>query len=247
MKSKSFWISIVAVGISFIGGFILANAFNRNELDGLRAENARLKSQSSQTGQNQSDLALTENEIRQKIAEADKNPADFSFQKNLGLALYRYAAMKQDSILLSEIEKILKRAYDLNNKDYEVTVALGNLQFDLGYLRNKNENFAQAREYYQKALENNPKDVNVRTDYGLTYFLQNPPDYEKAIVEFRKSLEENPKNERTLQFLTQALLQTGNTAEAEASHAKLKEINPNTPNLAEFQAQMAQSKSAAEK
>lgn len=247
MKRKSFWISIIAVGISFIGGFILANAFNRNELDTLRSENARLKGQSAKTENNQSELALTENEIRQKIDEADKNPADFSFQKNLGLALYRYAAVKQDSVLLAEIEKILKRAYDLNEKDYEVIIALGNLQFDLGYLRNKNENFAQAREYYQKALENNPKDVNVRTDYGLTYFLQNPPDYEKAITEFRKSLEDNPKNERTLQFLTQALLQTGNTAEAEVSHARLKEINPSTPNLAEFQAQMAQSKNSAEK
>ena len=247
MKRKSFWISIIAVGISFIGGFILANAFNRNELDTLRAENARLKNQSPQTEKNQSELALTENEIRQKIVEADQNPTDFSFQKNLGLALYRYAAMKQDPILLAEIEKILRRAYDLNERDYEVMVALGNLQFDLGYLRNKNENFAQARAYYQKALENNPKDVNVRTDYGLTYFLQNPPDYEKAIAEFRNSLEDNPKNERTLQFLTQALLQTGNTVEAEAIHAKLKEINPNTPNLAEFQAQKAQSKIAAEK
>jgi tetratricopeptide (TPR) repeat protein len=247
MKRKSFWISIIAVGISFVGGFILANAFNRNELDTLRAENARLKNQSTQTEKNQSELALTENEIRQKIAEADQNPTDFSFQKNLGLALYRYAAMKQDPILLAEIGKILSRAYDLNERDYEVLVALGNLQFDLGYLRNKNENFAQARVYYQKALENNPKDVNVRTDYGLTYFLQNPPDYEKAINEFRNSLEDNPKNERTLQFLTQALLQTGNTVEAEVSHAKLKEINPNTPNLAEFQAQREQSKSAAEK
>lgn len=247
MKNKSFWISIIAVIVSFAGGFLLANAFNRNELDSLRAENARLKSQSGQTEQNQSELALTENEIRQKIAEADKHPTDFTFQKKLGLALYRYAAMKQDSMLLAEIEKILKRAYDLNDKDYEVVVALGNLQFDLGYLKNKKENFTQAREYYQKALESNPKNVNVRTDYGLTYFLQNPPDYEKAIAEFRKSLEDNPKNERTLQFLTQALLQTGNAAEAEEIHAKLKEINPNTPNLAEFQAQTAQNKGAAEK
>jgi tetratricopeptide (TPR) repeat protein len=247
MKNKSFWISIIAVGISFVGGFILANAFNRTELDALRAENARLKSEPAQSEQNQSKAALTEDEIRQKLADADQNPSNFSLQKNLGLALYRYAAMSQDSALLSEIERILKRAYDLNEKDYEVTVALGNLQFDLGYLRKKNENFEQARVYYSKALEQNPKDVNVRTDNGLTYFLQNPPDYEKAIDEFRKSLEDNPKHERTLQFLTQALLQNGNTTEAEIYLAKLKEINPNTPNLAEFQAQMAQSKNAAEK
>ena len=247
MKNKSFWISIIAVIISFAGGFILANAFNRIELDALRAENARLKSEPEKSVENQSELALTETEIRQKIAEADQNPADFSFQKNLGLALYRYAAMKQDSIMLAEVEKILKRAYNLNEKDTEVAVALGNLQFDLGYIKKDNESFARAREYYSKVLEQNPKDVNVRTDYGLTFYLQNPPETEKAIAEFQKSLLENPKHAKTLQFLTQAMLQTGNTAEAEVYLAKLKEINPNTPNLAELQAQMAQNENAAKK
>ena len=247
MKNKSFWISIIAVIISFVGGFILANAFNRNELDTLRAENARLKNEPEKSGGNQSELALTEAEIRQTITEAERKSSDFSFQKNSGLALYRYAAMKQDSAMLAEVEKILKRAYNLNDKDYEVTVALGNLQFDLGFLNKKNENFAVAREYYSKALQQNPKDVNVRTDYGLTYFLQSPPETEKAIAEFQKSLLDNPKSERTLQFLTQALLQKGNTTEAEIYLAKLKEINPNTPNLAEFRAQMTQSVNASEK
>ncbi|HEY0658584.1 MAG TPA: tetratricopeptide repeat protein [Pyrinomonadaceae bacterium] len=244
MKNKSFWISIIAVFISFAGGFILANAFNRNELDALRAENARLKNEPEKSEQNQSELALTEEEIRQRIAEADQNPADFSFQKNLGLALYRYAAMKQDSTMLAEVEKILKRAYVLNEKDYEVAVALGNLQFDLGYIEKKNEGFAEARKYYSKVLEQNPKDVNVRTDYGLTYFLQTPPETEKAIAEFQKSLQENPKHEKTLQFLTQSLLQVGNTTEAEIYLAKLREIKPNTPSLAEFQAQMTQNVNA---
>ena len=244
MKNKSFWISLVAVGISFAGGFILANAFNRSELDALRAENVRLKNEPEKSELNQSELALTEEEIRRTIAEAESKSSDFSFQKNSGLALSRYAAMKQDSMLLAEVEKILKRAHALNDKDYEVTVALGHLQFDLGYLKKKNESYALAREYYSKALQQNPKDVNVRTDYGLTYYLQSPPETEKAIAEFLKSLQDNPKHVKTLQFLTQALLQTGNTTEAEKHLAVLKSINPNTPNLAEFQAQMTE---AAEK
>lgn len=245
MKNKSFWISLIAVGISFAGGFLLANAFNRSELDALRAENNRLKSEPQKSAENQSELALTEAEIRQKIAEADTNPADFSYQKNLGLALYRYAAMKQDSIMLAEVEKILKRAHNLNEKDTEILIALGNLQFDLGYIKKNNENFAGAREYYSKVLEQNPKDVNVRTDYGLTFYLQNPPEIEKAVAEFRKSLAENPKHAKTLQFLTQAMLQNGNNAEAEVYLSKLKEINPKTPNLAELQAQLAQNENAA--
>ena len=84
-----------------------------------------------------------------------------------------------------------------------------------------------------------PNDVDVRTDYGITFYLQNPPDNDKAIAEFNKSLKENPKHEKTLQFLTQAFLKQGKTKEAESVLAKLKEINPNTPTLAEIQTQIS--------
>jgi tetratricopeptide (TPR) repeat protein len=248
MNTKTIWISIIAVIISFIGGFILANAFNRSELDALRAENARLKNDpSGGAAQNQSETALGEEEIRRKIAEAEQNPTNFQFQKNLGMALYRYAAMKQDAQMLAEVEKILLRANQLNEKDYDVLVALGNVRFDIGYLKKQTEEFQKAREYYAKALEQNPKDVNVRTDLALTYFLQNPPDNEKAIAEFQKVLQENPKHERALQFITQTFLKTGNRKEAETYHSKLKEINPDTPGIEEFQAQMSQEANQAEK
>lgn len=247
MKSKSIWISIIAVIISFIGGFILANAFNRNELDELRAENSRLKSAPEKSAQNQSELALTEEEIRQRIAEADQNPDDFTYQKNLGLALYRYAAMKQDANLLTQIEKILRRANRLNDKDYDVIIALGNLQFDLGYIKKNNENFAAAREFYATALGQNANDVNVRTDLALTYFLQNPPDNARAVEEFKKSLQINPKHEKSLLFIAQALLQIGDKTGAESYLGKLKEVNANAPTLDELQTQTAQNLSGAQK
>ena len=50
MNGKSLAISIIAVIISFIGGFILANALNRSETDALRAENARLLKNPVETG-----------------------------------------------------------------------------------------------------------------------------------------------------------------------------------------------------
>jgi tetratricopeptide (TPR) repeat protein len=247
MNSKSLWISIVAVVLSFAGGFILANALNRSEMDGLRAENARLKTDSGDLSENESETALSEDEIRRRINEAEQNPTNFSFQKNLGLALYRYAAMKQDAVMLSEVEKILNRAHRLNEKDNDVLVALGNLQFDFGYFKKSNEGFVKAREYYAKALEQNPNDVDVRTDLGLTYFLANPPQLEKAIAEFKISLENNPKHEKTLQFLTQSYIKTGNTPQAEIYLARLKEINPQTPNLEDFQTQMAAEAGLSEK
>jgi tetratricopeptide (TPR) repeat protein len=239
MNRKSILISIVAVILSFAGGFLLANALNRSEMENLRAESARLKTSASEASESETATALSDDEIRRRISEADQNPTNFAFQKNFGLALYRYATMKQDEKLLGEVERILNRAHQLNDKDYDVLVALGNLRFDLGFFRKSNTEFADARGLYAKALEQNPNDVDVRTDLGLTYFLANPPQLEKAIEEFKTSLEKNPKHEKTLQFLTQSLIKSGKTPEAEIYLKRLKEINPQTPDLETFQTQMA--------
>ena len=234
MNKKLFWLSIIAVIISFIGGFILANALNRSEISNLQAENGRLKNLQETAKQNDQELTLSSDEIDKKIAEADQNPKNISFQKNLGIALYNYASMKQDAELLSEISRILTRAYNDNPQDTDVAVTLGNIYFDIGYLKKINENFLKARELYQKALEQKPNDANIRTDLGLTYFLTDPPDTDKAIAEFRKSLLVDSKHEKTLQVLTQALLSENKYAEAEKYLEQLKNINPNNQFLPEY-------------
>ncbi len=247
MKTKILLLSIAAVIISFIGGFILANALNRNDLNALRAENERLKNSQTASKTSESENALSDEEIAQKIAEADRNPTNFAFQKGLGLALYRYATVKQDMKLLEEVGRLLKRANQLDAKDYDVMVALGNVNFDVGYFKKDNQKFQEAREFYEKALEQKPNDSDVRTDLGLTYFLTNPPETDRAIAEFQKSLQSNAKHEKTLQVLTQALLAQNKTKEAEKYLDILREVNQNNENLPELTAQLAQSKNDSEK
>lgn len=247
MNNKVFWLSIIAVVISFIGGFILANGLNRSEMDKLRAESASLQ-KASNTGQERinsnrntsDDISLSEEEIKQKIAEAENSPKNFEFQKKLGIGLYKYAAMKRDNALLTDAEKLLNRANQLDSRDYDVTVALGNLNFDLGFFKNEYERFEKARKYYESALMQKPDDVEVRTEIGMTYLLQNPSDTRKAISELQRSLEKDPNHEKSLYFLTQAFLKEGNDAEAEKTLGKLKEINPETPSLEEVRNQLKQ-------
>lgn len=233
---------MVAVVVSFAGGFLLANALNRNELNQLRAENGRLTTAATETKQAETESVLSVEEIRARIAEADKNPSDIGFQKNLGLALYRYAAMKQDADTLAEAARLLNRAFESNPKDYDVIVTLGNTFFDIGYFKKDNAAFEKSREYYQKALDSKPSDVDVRTDFGLTYFLTNPPEYEKAVAEFQKSLQINPKHEKTLQVAAQTYLAQNKIAEAEKFVARLKEANANNQYLAQLETQIANSK-----
>lgn len=239
MNGKVFWLSIVAVVISFGGGFLLANALNRSEINELRAENGRLTTAADESKQNDAEGSLSVEEVRARIAEADKNPTDAAFQKNLGMALYRYAAMKQDAATLGEVGRLLTRAHESDPKDYAVVVALGNIYFDIGYFKKENAPFEKAREFYQKALIEKPSDVDVRTDLGLTYFLSDPPEYDRAVAEFQKSLQTNPKHEKTLQVTAQTLLAQNKIAEAEKFVARLKETNANNQYLTQLETQLA--------
>src|SRR4029079_7426476 len=120
MPKRVVWLSLAAVILSFVGGFFLANSMNRKELESLRAENERRKASPESAADGSPDLS--NDEIRAKIAEADRNPSNLAFQKNLGLALYRYATLKKDADLLAESARLLERAAALDPKDFEVLV-----------------------------------------------------------------------------------------------------------------------------
>ncbi len=234
MPNKSIWISFFAVVVSFIGGFLLANTLNRGEIEANRAENDGLKTAQVKATQNSPELTLTSEEIETKIAQADANQNNFAFQKNLGLALYRYGSMKQDPELISESARILQRAFDLDPADFDIQTGLGNAYFDVGYFNKDNESFVKSREYYGKALAKRPGDVEIRTDQGITYFLQQPPDLERAVGEFEKSLAINPKHEKTLQFLIQSLVKQNETGKAAYYLEQLKKANADNPSITEL-------------
>ena len=243
MKNYSFWISIIAVILSFAGGFLLANALNKSEIEKIRVENAGLKNSASNPAEKSPESDLSSEEISQKIAESEQHANDFKYQKNLGIALARYASMKNDPNVSAAAEKILGRAVQLNGVDADVLIALGNLNFDLGFSQKDNLKLDKAREFYQKVLDKKPEDASVRTDAALTYYLKNPPDFDQAIAELNKSLQIDSKNEKTLQFLIQSYLKTGRQNEAQTALDKLKVINPTTPTLKEIAAQIEQNES----
>lgn len=68
-------------------------------------------------------------------------------------------------------------------------VELANLYFDA-------ERFDDAIKWYEDALTLNPKDVNVSTDLGVSYYYTNQPD--KAIAQLAQSLTIDPKHAKTL-------------------------------------------------
>jgi tetratricopeptide (TPR) repeat protein len=252
MNRKTFWLSIIGIIISFAGGFLLANALNRKELDNLRAEVGRLKNTPQSDEKNSSEQTLSEEEIRQKISDADKNPENTEFQRGLAMGLYQYASMKQETKWLPEVARLLNRVYEKNPNDYNTAFSLGNIYFDIAQISENaeneeakaesNKNLLKSREFYQKALEIKPNATDVQTDIGLTFLNENPPQNDKAILEFKKSLQKNPKDERALENIVRAFINTGKTKEAEEFLGKLKQTNPNNESISELDSQLTEKK-----
>jgi tetratricopeptide (TPR) repeat protein len=68
-------------------------------------------------------------------------------------------------------------------------VQLGNLYFDA-------ERYDEAIKWYGDAIKLSPKDVNVSTDLGVSYYYSNQPD--KALEQFNHSLALDPGHGKTL-------------------------------------------------
>ncbi len=240
MDSRTVWIAVAACFIGFVGGFMLANSLNRSGA-ALTASSDVPTVNSPDQDATRSSATLTPEEIRSRIEAADQNPRDFTFQKGLGLSLYRYASLKQDSAILPETIRIMQRALDLDPADRDLQIGLGNAHFDLGYFNKDNVSFERARGFYRKALERVTSDVDVRCDLALTYFLNDPPDYDTAIAEFEKGLGFNPRHERSLQFLTQTYLKANKSEKAAETLERLRTVNPANPTIAEFATLIGQS------
>jgi tetratricopeptide (TPR) repeat protein len=224
----------------FIFGFFLANSTGRR--DGVAATEAGVAGASTANtgGEKSSAQQLSEKEIRDAIQTTEARPEDIELQKRFGMALYAYANQTRDPRFLPDAVRFLKRAADANPNDRSTMVSLANALFDLGQLGDA-ARFSEARGYYQKALELDPKDVNVRTDLGLTYYFGEPSDPQSAIREYRRSLEIDPRHEQTLQNLATALIKTGNGKEAQKTIQTLRDVNPKNAALTDLEALLAQS------
>lgn len=230
MEKKLLTIAALALIAGITIGFLIANRLNRIEMETLRNENARLKA--PKDGESDQSPTLTAEEIRSRIAKADENPSDLQYQRNLGVALYRYASMKKDVPLLAESTRLLKRALPADATGVDINAVLGNAYFDIAYFGENPQGYSEARPFYESALKKKPGDAAIRTDYGLTFFLQAPPDYNRALAEFSTALRTDPKNERALEFSIQAFLKLNDSLSARKTLDQLKAVNSSNPSIA---------------
>ena len=241
MDKNSILVATITLLVGFIGGFLLANSINRSEMNAIRSQSPMPSNSTTKPN----DRKLSPEEIKAKVAEADANPTNVTFQKDLGIGLYRYGAAEREIDVLAEAARLLERANSLDTKDGDVLVNLGNAYFDIGFAKKDMANFAKARDAYNKALAISPNDANVRTDLGISYYVQPEPDYAKAADELQKVIADNPRHDRSMQFLAQVYVEQGKIADAEKLIGRIKEIDAKNPAIGQLTAQIERVKNAA--
>lgn len=247
MKNGSMRYALLGISAGLVLGFILANGYSRAEMEKqkliVRQQQEQKSSSSPQTPAGVEQTAqetLSPEELRQVIARADANAKDLSLQRSIGLALYRYAALEQDSAILGEAVRLLERAQaGVSSSDTELLSSLGNAHFILAR-QGKPEQMAKARAVYQKALQADAKNADLRVDLGLTYLFAQPSEPLVAIKEFSQVLKSNSSFERGLEGLVVAQMEAKLTKDAAATLEKLKQVNPNNPSLPNLEIQLAQ-------
>ncbi len=165
-------------------------------------------------------------QVRAAIDAANNNPKDARAQLNAAGMYYQIGQLDR---ALEFVERAL--AVEPNNAG--ALAAAGDIRFD-------KEDFVGAAAFYERHLQQQPDNVNVRTDLGSTFYKRTPPDYDRAIAEYRKSLAIDARHENTLQNLAIVQLAKGDNSAAREAIENLANAYPSNASLAELRSKAAQ-------
>jgi Flp pilus assembly protein TadD len=98
--------------------------------------------------------------------------------------------------------------------------------------------YTTAATFYEKVLQLQPRDADLRTDLGNAYSQRKPPDYDRAIAEYRKALEIDPGHEQALTRLADTAIHKGDKTTAREAIERLAVVNPSSPALSSLRANL---------
>lgn len=158
------------------------------------------------------------------IEQARKDTSNFELQMKAA-DQFRQINRKE-----GELEFYLN-AVKIKPNDFDLLVRLGDTTFDLA-------RHADAANWYEQALKIKPNDATVKMDLGLTFYLRQPRDLDRAIEHFRAALKSDPRHEKSLQNLTQALIEKGDKTAAAETLKRFEQVSPGNPSIAELRSKL---------
>ena len=156
-------------------------------------------------------------QIAEAIEKARLEPNNYEAQMTAADLYYQIQRF-------AEAASMYEAAAKLRPEEAEPLIKAGNAHFDT-------EQYEQAEKWYLLALQKEPKNLSVRTDLGLTFFLREPPDLDRAIKEYKTSLAIDADHELTLQNLAAAYREAGDADNTSSTLERLRKVNPNNPAL----------------
>lgn len=215
-----FGVGGVLVGV--VIGFLFANSVNRSASGTLNVS-ANTTATNSVLPPDHPPIGASEGasqtgaipQVTEAIERARRSPDDFEAQMTAGDLYYQIQRF-------DDAADFYKRANELRPAENEPMIKLGNTNFDA-------ERYEEAERWYAAVLKRTPNEVNVRTDLGLTFFLRQPRDLDRAIKEFNAALVLQPDSEIALQNLALAYKEKNDQASLQKTMDRLKQVNPNNP------------------
>lgn len=227
MKKENIMFGVIGLLVGSIIGFTFANSINKSALGGTATASNTAVSQTGNPalppdhpplGTSSGGDKTQGGQLPEVMAAIEKARAEpQSYEAQMTAADLYYQIQKFD-----EAAKFYETAAKLKPGDAEPLIKAGNACFDA-------EKYTDAEKWYLQALEKEPKNINVRTDLGLSFFLREPRDIDSAIREYKASLAIDPNHEITLQNLVLAYSEKGDKENLKTTIEKLKKINPNNP------------------
>ncbi len=225
MKLDNLLFGVIGLLIGAIIGFVFANSVNRSSLEspmsastapfGVNSNPALPPDHPPVGGENSAGGSIPQ--VTAAIERAKAEPQNFEAQMTAGDLYYQIQR-------LDDAVKFYEAASKLQPDSVEPYVKLGDSNFDA-------EKYQEAEKWYLRALEKEPKNKNVRTDIGLTFFLREPRDLDRAIKEYKAALAIDPQLEIALQNLALAYREGGDDANYQKTLEKLRAVNPDNPIL----------------
>ncbi len=231
MTKDNILFSIIGLLLGLFIGFVFANTVNqyygvpRTPAAAATVQNAGLPPNHPALPSNGvADPQAMQADVQATIQQARNEPNNFDAQMKAALLYYQINRF-------DEAIEFLLRANQIRPDSYDAMVKLGDANFDA-------EHYDVAEKWYTAALVRNPNDINVRTDLGTTFLARQPPDFDRAVKEYRRSLEMDPKHEKTLHNLVIALTKKGDAGEAQATLEKLEAVNPQNEDLPRLRSEL---------
>ncbi|MFN2501231.1 MAG: tetratricopeptide repeat protein [Pyrinomonadaceae bacterium] len=225
MKKDNLMSAVLGLIVGLVVGFVFANSVNRGVVekpaavtsDSVSSGNPALPPDHPPLGTSSGDPTGTAPlaQVTEAIEKAKQRPQDYEAQMTAADLYYQIQRFE-------DAARIYEAAVKLKPSQSEPLIKAGNAHFD-------GENYEVAEKWYLLALEKEPKNITVRTDLGLTFFLREPRDIPRAIKEYKVSLSIDPGHEVTLQNLAAAYRESGDRAALSETIEKLKRINPSNP------------------